>query len=315
MPRSVLVSLSLTATLVLAACGSAHASTPSSTPSRAETGPASPATSTTASRTPAKAASTGIAKVLVVIEENHSLAQMRAGMPYLSRMSRRYGYATDWHALRHPSEPNYLGIAGGSTFGVTNDHPPSQNSARVGRAESVFAQAVAAGGTAATYAQSMPRPCARRDSYPYAVRHNPWTFFGADRAACRKHDVSTAGFARAARNNRLPNVGFLIPDVRHDAHDGTLRTADRWLHRSLRPVLASQDFTSGSLVVVVTADEDDRHSGNVVLTSVLTPRLHHVVVKTRLTHYSLTGFIAQVLGVPALGAGGRAPDMASAFGL
>ena len=105
-------------------------------------------------------------KVLVVIEENHSLAEMRAGMPFLAALSDRYGYATDWHALTHPSEPNYLAIVGGSTFGITDDHPPAENSAMVGNAPSVFSQAREAGRTAATYAQSMPAPCSTRRRLP-----------------------------------------------------------------------------------------------------------------------------------------------------
>ena len=103
--------------------------------------------------------------------------------------------------------------------------------------------------------------------------------------------------------------------MQHDAHDGSLGAADEWLRLVLPPVLASDDFTSGGLVVVVTADEDDQHSSNTVLTSVLSPRLDHVVAHTALTHYSLTRFIAQVLGVQPLGAGADAPDLAAAFGL
>jgi acid phosphatase len=236
-------------------------------------------------------------------------------MPFLARLSAQYGYATRWRAITHPSEPNYLAIAGGSTFGVTDDRDPAANAGRVGSAASVLSQARRAGKTAGTFAQSMPSPCALTNRGRYAVRHNPWTYFRADRAACRAHDLSTTSFAAAAKADRLPNVGFLIPDLDHDAHDGTLATADRWLRTTLTPVLASDDFRSGRLVVVVTADEDDRHSGNVVLTSVLTPRLHHKVVTTPLTHYSLTRFIAQVLGVSPLRHGRGAPDMRAAFGL
>lgn len=254
-------------------------------------------------------------KILVVIEENHSRSEMMAAMPYLARLSRTYGYAMNWHAITHPSEPNYLAITGGSTFGITDDRPPSVNAARVGSARSVFAQARAAGKSAGTFAQSMPRRCALTDHGDYAVRHNPRTFYPSERAACRTDNRSTASFAARARANRLPNVGFLIPDVAHDAHDGTLATADRWLRKALRPVLASRDFRAGKLVVVVTADEDDRSAGNVVLTSVLSPRLHHKVVHTRLNHYSLTRYIDQILGVKALRHARTAPDMKAAFGL
>lgn len=299
-PRRLLIGTA--AALALTACGTSSSGasyTPTSLPSTTT----QPKVTTTAT------------KVLVVIEENHTRAEMHAGMPYLARLSHQYGYATRWKSLTHPSEPNYLGIAGGSLFGVTNDHPPSVNARRVGRAESVFSQAIRAGRTATTYAQAMPRRCQTSDAYPYAVKHNPWAFFRAQRGMCRRHDVNASAFVRDARANQLPNVGFLIPDLQHDAHDGTLARADAWLRKELTPVLASSDFTSGRLVVVVTADEDDHTGGNVVLTSVLTPALHHVVVRRPLTHYSLTRYIAQVLGVRPLRGGRHAPDLARAFGL
>ena len=295
---------------------SSSAVTPSAAPSSAAPPAAAPPSTPPSSSGTTGSASTGTpSKVLVVVEENHSFTQMRTEMPFLAALSDRYGYATHWQALVHPSEPNYLAIAGGSMFGVTDDGPPSENADRVANAPSVFSQALAAGRSAATYAESMPTPCALVDAYPYAVRHNPWTYFSAERGACSMHDLSTASFAASARADRLPNVGFLIPDMLHDAHDGSLADADSWLGAQLAPVLASRDFTSGDLVVVVTADEDDRQSGNTVLTSVLTPRLSHVVVDTPLNHYSLTRFIAQVLRVDPLGQGRGAPDLATAFGL
>jgi acid phosphatase len=243
-------------------------------------------------------------------------------MPFLAGLSETYGYATHWTALTHPSEPNYLGIAGGSTFGITDDQPPAAHASRLGSATSVFDQALAVGRTAATYAESMPKNCHVSD-FPsrsvgtpkYAVRHNPWVYFPKSRDACLAHDRPLTQFAQDAAGNALPNVGFLIPDLTHDAHDGTLATADGWLQQQLTPVLRSRDFTSGRLVVVVTADEDDKSSGNTVLTSVLSVALSHRVVSTPLTHYSLTRFIAQVLGVVPLMHGRTAPDMKAAFGL
>jgi hypothetical protein len=258
----------------------------------------------------------------VIIEENHSYAQMKSGMPFLAGLSDTYGYATHWTALAHPSEPNYLGIAGGSTFGITDDKAPAAHQAQIGNAPSVFDLALKAGKTAATYAESMPKNCHVYD-YPdrsvgvpkYAVRHNPWVYFNAGRANCLAHDVMLPQFTKDAAANQLPNVGFLIPNLDHDAHDASLAAADGWLKTQLTPVLKTTDFTSGRLVVVVTADEDDKKSGNVVLTSVLSPRLSHKVVTSPLTHYSLNRYLTQVLGVPSMGNGAKAPDMKAAFGL
>ena len=258
-------------------------------------------------------------KVLVVIEENHSYAKMKAGMPYLFGLSQKYGYASNWSAIRHPSLPNYLAISGGSTFGVTDDRGPVAHTANVGSARSVFDQALDVGKRAKTYAQAMPGAC-HLWNYPgvkpsYAVRHNPWTYYRDSRARCHANDLPQTGFSRAAQDNALPNVGFLIPNMCNDAHDCSLSTADAYLKKTLPDVLASHDFTSGKLTVVVTADEADRASKNTVLTSVLSARLSHKVVTTHLTHYSLTRYIAQVLGVRPLLNSGTAPDMKAAFGL
>jgi phosphatidylinositol-3-phosphatase len=320
--------------LALSACGADDKpssadqprETPTATPSRTTTPTVSASPSTRPTPVASHSASPSTTKrpdrpqkVLVVIEENHSYAQMKQGMPYLARLSSTYGYATHWTALTHPSLPNYLGIAGGSTFGVTDDGPPSAHDSDIGAATSVFDQAIAAGRTAGTYAESMPDNChlantpASAATGPYAVRHNPWAYFPRSRDDCRAHDQDLSSFAGDAARNALPDVGFLIPDLDHDAHDGTLAAADAWLEKQLSPVLASTDFTDGRLVVVVTADEDDKHSGNTVLTSVLTPRIHHEVVHTPLTHYSLTRFIAAVLGVRPLRNGATAPDLEKAF--
>ncbi len=301
------------AVAALVLLGSALAGCGATTPSpraNAQHAAASPSTAPALSRA---------TKVLVVIEENHSYDQMRQGMPFLAGLSERYGYATRWSAIAHPSEPNYLAIAGGSTFGVTDDGPPQDHASKIGNAPSVFDLALRAGKTAATYAQSMRDACHLSDhprtNPTYVVRHNPWVFFPAGRADCQKEDRPVGAFARDARTNGLPNVGFLIPDLDHDAHDGTLAVADDWLRSTLGPALRSEDFRTGRLVVIVTADEDDHTAGNTVLTSVLTPALSHKVVDTPLTHYSLTRYLCQVLGVPMLGNASTAPDLGAAFGL
>lgn len=311
----------LVAVAVLATgCGSGPSADPLPPPPTARPSGAA-ATPAPATPEPAGGAPTGAhsdiraTKVLVVMEENHTFDEMRAGMPFLARLSDTYGYATHWTAITHPSEPNYLAVAGGSTFGIRDDGSPASHAGDVGDATSVFDQALAAGRTAGTYAEHMPDACHATDDPPYAVRHNPWTFFAAGRDECLAHDVGLEGFAADAAHDALPDVGLLVPDLDHDGHDGTLAVADSWLEEQLTPVLRSKDFTSGRLVVVVTADEDDRSGDNTVLTSVLTPALSGAVVDTPLTHYSLTRFIADVLGVDPLGEARHAPDMAAAFGL
>ena len=141
----------------------------------------------------AQASVVPVTKVLIFVEENHSLAQMQSGMPYAYSLAQQYGYATHYQAITHPSLPNYLAIAAGSTFGIADDNPPSAHPLS---GSTVFGQAWAAGRTAKTYAQSMSANCQLTSSGNYAVKHNPWTYFTAtyERSHCKTYDVPGGNF-------------------------------------------------------------------------------------------------------------------------
>jgi hypothetical protein len=238
-------------------------------------------------------------KVLTIVEENHSYSEARAGMPYLTRLANRYSYGRNFHAVAHPSLPNYIAIAGGDTFGITTDREAIP-SPKIGTHHSVFGRALAAGKTAKVYAESMSGHCSSVSGGGYAPKHNPWVYFGAEKKACQKYDVPATSVLADAKANALPNVGMLVPNQANDAHNGTLATADNWLKARLPTVLASSNFTSGRLTVIVTFDEDDRNTAsNHVYTVVLNAALarKHKVVTTSLNHYSITGYYDHVLGL------------------
>jgi acid phosphatase len=260
-----------------------------------------------------------VEKVLVFVEENHSLDQMKAGMPFLYSQAQQYGYATAYTAITHPSLPNYLAMAFGSTFGVTDDGSPASHPEA---GPDVFTATIQAGRTARSYQESMTSNCALSNQGSYAVKHNPWAYASspAARAACAAGDVpsgtSTAGALHDdIVSGGLPNVGEVTPNLANDAHDGSLATADSWLHGWLTLIYASPDWKSGHLAVIITADEDAHNQGNLVLTTVIHPSLAARAVTTPLTHYSLTQLLAQVGHAPCIGSGCGAPSLASAFGL
>ncbi|MCW2755442.1 MAG: phosphoesterase [Marmoricola sp.] len=261
---------------------------------------------------PAVVSKPRITKILIFMVENHSLSEMKASMPYTFSLARKYAYATNYAAITHPSLPNYLAIAGGSTFGVTDDANPSAH--RIS-GRSIFSQALAHGLTAKTYADSMPSRCALSSSGEYAVRHNPWAYFIDGRAACRTYDVPVTALAADSRAGRLPNVAMVIPNLVHDAHDGTLAASDTWIKARILQVMAGADWKSGHLAIVITADEDDHSQGNKVLTVVASRYQVHRVVPTALSHYSLTRLVGDVLGVPYLRSAATARSMKAAFGI
>lgn len=252
-------------------------------------------------------------KVLVFVEENHSLSQMTSEMSNTVSLAGQFGYATSYTAIGHPSLPNYVAIAGGQSYGITDDKPPSVNGVH---GTSVFGQAVAAGKTAGVYVDGMTQNCATSNGgSDYAVKHNPWAYFLDERDSCLRYDVPVNQLGAAITAGTLPNVGMVIPNLCNDAHNCPLSTADSWFGAWMAQLVRGPDWKSGHLVVVLTADEDDRSAGNTVLTVVIHPSQKKHVVVSALTHYSLTRLYEEVAGTAYLFNAGSAPSMASAFGL
>ena len=285
------------------------------------TAPTTTAPTTTAPPTTSSAptASGSVDKVLVFIEENHSLSQMQAGMPYLYSQATKFGYATHYTAITHPSLPNYLAIAFGSTFGISDDNSPASHPEA---SPDVFSAAINAGRTAKSYQESMPTRCATSSSSPYAVKHNPWAYdtTPSARTQCNSFDVPSGTTTAGALHDdlaagTLPNVGEVTPNLNNDAHDGTLATADTWMKNWFTQIYASPDWKSGHLAVIVTADEDASNQGNTVLTTVIHPSQNAHVVTTPLTHYSMTTLLSEVGHSACMRNGCAAANFAGAFGL
>ena len=269
-------------------------------------------TSPAASRPPSAPTARGVDKVLVFVVENHSAAQMADQMPYAASLGQRYGLATAYTASTHPSLPNYLVMAAGSTFGVRDDASPSAHPLS---GPSVFGLALEHGRTAGLFAEGMTSTCQLTPQGRYAPKHNPWAYFADERAACRRFDRPLPDLGPAVTRGTLPSVGMVIPDLCNDAHDCSLAGADRWFAGWMRRVQAGPDWRSGRLLVVLTADEDDKHAGNRVLTVFANPALHHRVVRTPLTHYSLAALLAAAGGAGPPRSAASAPSIAKALGL
>ncbi len=308
--------------LLAAGCGAATAagsrpaaSSPAASSAAGTGGSASASGSTAPAR--ADRVAGGLRKILVIMEENHSEQQVfPAGMPYLWSLARRYGYATDWSDIGHPSLPNYLAIFSGSAFNQPDDCVPGPGCAYQG--PTVFGQALALGQTARAYEESMPRPCDLADSGEYDVNHNPWAYFPGEAASCRSGDVPAGTPAAGAlvsdvRAGNLPAVGLVTPNLLHDGHDGTLAQADAWL-RAWIPVLTSgPDWRDGRLAIVVVFDEGD--TTEQVPFVLMAPGLSGAVMTAPASQYALTRLIDQIIGARPLSHAGGAADVAAQFGL
>jgi hypothetical protein len=251
------------------------------------------------------------------MDENHSIEQVfPSRMPYLWSLALRYGRASAWSDVGHPSLPNYLAIFGGSAFNEPQDCLPGPGCSYPG--PSVFGQAIAKGETARSYEESMPTRCDRSNSGNYDANHNPWAYFPGEARLCQANDVPsgtvTGGpLASDVRRGTLPNVGLITPNLIDDAHNGTLADADRFLRTWMPVLMSGLDWRSGKLAIVVAFDEGE--TTEQVPAVVIAPGPAGVVVRRPLNHYSLTGLIDQVIGAAPLRHAAGAPSIASLFGL
>ena len=258
-----------------------------------------------------------LTKILVIMEENHSIGQVfPSHMPYLWSLARQFGRATSWSDVGHPSLPNYLAIFGGSAFNDPQDCLPAPGCTYSG--PTVFGQAVAHGGSAHAYEESMPKACDRTNSGNYDVNHNPWTYFPDESRLCQVGDipagtVHAGALLTAVREGSLPTVGLLTPNLIHDGHDGTLAQADAWLH-SWVPVLRSgTDWRAGRLAIVVVFDEGE--TTEQVPFVILQPGVSHRVVRQALNHFALARLIDEIAGVPPLRQAAHGTDLVPILGL
>ena len=93
--------------------------------------------------------------LIVVIEENHSFEQIigSPAAPFLNRLAARGTLLSDYHAIAHPSLPNYVALLSGST--------PIEDDCRACTfsGSTLVAQLEARHLSWAAYLQGLPRPC------------------------------------------------------------------------------------------------------------------------------------------------------------
>lgn len=300
----------------LTACSSSRpravSSEPAASMSSASTS-ATPATSATAGPPTAEPTTTASRPqpgriprpdhVVVVVMENHSYADI-LGNPdagYINALAQRGALFAESFAVAHPSQPNYLALFSGSTQGVSGDECPQTFSTT-----NLASDLARAGATFAGYSEGLPhvgdQVC---ESGAYARKHAPWTNFSTVPAEVGRpfSDFPTSFSA-------LPTVAFVIPDLTHDMHDGSIAEGDAWLRQHLADY-ASWAPAHNSLLIL-TFDEDDHSQHNRIFTlivgaHVVTGRYHE-----RLDHYRLFRTLQALHGLapsPSAGPSGPVTDV------
>jgi hypothetical protein len=243
--------------------------------------------------------------VWIVLENKDYSAITPDAAPYMTRLAKRCGLATNMHAITHPSLPNYIALASGSTHGVMDNKPPADHPIA---GPSIFGQL---GGDWSSPQESMPGNCTLTSSGRYAVKHNPAAYFLDARAACARRNVPLRGTPSLARK-----LTVVTPNMCNGMHDCSIATGDRWLSRFVPKLLATRTYRAGRTILVITFDENSGAPGNHIWTAVVAPSVRPGTRSGRtFTLYSVLRTTEEVLGLPLLGGARTAVSMRRAFRL
>lgn len=254
--------------------------------------------------------------VFVVMEENHSYSSVigNSSMPYLNSLASKYGLATQYYADTHPSIGNYFMLTAGQT--ITNNDSLCSTLTQ----DNVVRHLLTAGKTWKSYAESLPYAgytgCG---VYPYAKKHNPLAYFSDVANSSEKNNlVPFSKFSSDLTNHTLPQYSFIVPNLLHDAHDGSLSAADSWLKSNIAPLIASSTFQKDGILMIVfdeSVDSDTTHGGGHVVAVVVGPRVISGHKSTTLyQHQNTLKTLMKALGVTTFpGAASGAASMSDFF--
>lgn len=252
-------------------------------------------------------------RIMIVMLENTNFTEAMQ-QPFLRRLARDGALLTNFHAMAHPSQPNYVALTAGTLKGAANTNGP------VTLPDRHIGDLLDAKGLSwKAYVEDYPGDCfLKEESGNYARKHVPFLSFQNiqdDQQRCRARVVNAAELDSDIVNGRLPSFSFYVPNLKHDGHNTDVTYADRWLAHRFGPLLKEQRFTDNLLLVVTFDESKDDDTTNHIYTSLWGRNVRPGSTSdARYDHYSLLRTVEDVLGLGRLGQGdATAPAIAGVW--
>ena len=235
-------------------------------------------------------------KVLIIVFENTDFGDA-VKQPYFSSLVKEGALLTNYHALTHPSQGNYVAMIAGSLLGVKDDKPVNLDQRHIG---DLLEEA---GKSWKLYAEDYPGNCfLGRSSGNYVRKHVPFLSFTNvqnNPTRCAKV-VHSDEFQKDFMGGNLPAYSMYVPDLKNDGHDTGVAFGDKWLKAHFDKTLHSSKFPD-DLLVVITFDESSHNLDNKIYMLMLGPSVKvGSTSDIRYDHYSLLKTIEDNLGLGSL---------------
>lgn len=233
--------------------------------------------------------------VLLVIEENHSYSEIigSSSTPYINSLASQGATLTNSYAITHPSEPNYLALFAGSTFGLSDDScPHTLTSANLAQ------ELIKARGSFGGYSEDLPSigytGCSISN---YARKHNPWVNFTNVPSSL---NMPLSNFpTNPVKYRLLPTISIVIPNLQDDMHDGTIKQGDTWLRDHIDSYV--RWAKANNSLLVITWDEDDNSNANQIPTLFLGPMVKPGKYGKQINHYNVLRTLEMMYNLAPLG--------------
>jgi hypothetical protein len=296
------------------------------------------ATPVFAASTPASTVVPKYDHIFVIVEENHGFTDVigNPAAPNLNALAQQFGVATNYFGVSHPSEPNYVALLGGSTFGVASDDAYFVNTVQQ---PSLISQLDQAGLGWKAYLQALPYAGFQGICYPFRCNGSP----DIDPLYVSKHDaiqnyttsrnpgdwsrqVPIEQLSADLSSGNLPKFGYIIPDECHDEHGDPpycldsgnpfdaqdqhlVAFGDAYLGQLVANITGASFWSHGNNAIAIVYDEGDDNAGccdsnpgggQVAAIVVTSHGVRGVQDSTAYNHFSLLSTIQQSLGVGCL---------------
>jgi len=241
--------------------------------------------------------------IVIVVEENKSYAQIigNPAAPYINELSHRGVLFTQSYGVTHPSQPNYLALFSGSTYGVRSDVCPLELNGN-----NLASTLLEKGLSFASYSESMPQPGFAGCAYgAYMRKHNPVANWKEQATLNQPFSAFPQDFAK------LPALALVVPDQRNDMHDGSVAQGNAWLAHNIESY--AQWAMAHNSLLIVTWDEDDGSENNRIATMFIGAMVKPGTSAQRINHYNVLRTIEEMLGLPYLGDSAQAKSVAGVW--
>eukprot|EP01012_Entosiphon_sulcatum_P022831 TRINITY_DN27813_c0_g1_i1.p1 TRINITY_DN27813_c0_g1~~TRINITY_DN27813_c0_g1_i1.p1 ORF type:complete len:287 (+),score=79.60 TRINITY_DN27813_c0_g1_i1:29-862(+) len=221
-------------------------------------------------------------RIMIINFENQAYEDVIQNPDFLA-MAKRGRILTNYYAITHPSQPNYMCQVSGATY-VTDDSNHDVEACNI--ADLLDAKHI----TWKAYQEDFPGNCfTGKSSGKYYRKHNPLISFTSihNNASRCAHIVEAGQLQKDLASRSLPQFLYYTPNIDNDGHNTNIPFAGKYLTSFLLPLLDDSYFTTGTLIVITWDEDDDNHKNHIYTALLGKGVLPGSSDATHYTHYSL----------------------------